>query len=104
MLLPYGDLICQLPQSVGLGIYGTNTMFLTVFLTGGTEGFLVVSVAEAADVVATPIIFGSLLFLYIFLYSASSSTDRDHSNQSVYCLFCYYLVWISHPHFPHHSL
>ena len=47
MLVAYCDLIYQLSQSVGLGIYGTNTMFLTVFLTGRTEGFLVVSVAEA---------------------------------------------------------
>ena len=76
MLVEYGYLIQQLPQSVGLGIYGTNTMFLIVFLTGGTEGFLVASVAEAADVVATPIMFGSLLFFYIFLYSASSFTDK----------------------------
>ena len=72
MLVVYGDLIHQLPQFVGLGIYGMNTMFLTVFLTGGTEGFLVVSVVEAANVVATPIMFGSLLF--IFPYSASSFT------------------------------
>ena len=76
MLVVYGDLICQFPQSVGLGVYGTNTMFLTVFLTGGTEGFLVASVAEADDVVATLIIFGSLLLFYIFLYSAFSSTDK----------------------------
>ena len=71
VFVAYGDLICQLPQSVGLGIYGTSTIFLTVFLTGGTEGLLVASVVEAADVVATPIMFGSLLLLYVFLYSAS---------------------------------
>ena len=72
MLVAYGDLICQLPQSVGLGMYGTNTMFLTVFFSGGREDFLTVS----ADVVATPIMFESLLSLYIFLCSAYSFTDK----------------------------
>ena len=75
MLVAYGDLICQLPQSVGLGMYGTNTIFLIVFVTGGTEDFWVCSLAEVANVVGTPIIFGSLLFLFILLYSVSSSTD-----------------------------
>ena len=95
LLMAYGDLICQLPQSVGLGMYGTSTIFLTVFFTGGTEGLFVTSVTEAADVVATPIMFGSLLFVYVFLYSASLSTDRRSLHQNVYCLF-----WIFHPHFP----
>ena len=38
VLVAYGDLICQLPQSVGLGVYGTKTIFFTVFCTGGMEG------------------------------------------------------------------
>ena len=71
----YGDLIHKLPQSFGLGVYSTNTIFFTVLFTGGMEGSLFVdSTEEAADAVATPIMFGSLL--YVLLYSASSSTDN----------------------------
>ena len=62
-----------------------------VFLTRGMEDLLVASIAEAADVVATPIIFGSLLVLYVFLYSASSSTDK-RSLQSECTLFLLLLV------------
>ena len=73
MLVVYGDLICQPPQSIGLGVYGTNTIF-AVFFTGGMEGLFVALTAEVVDVVATPIMFGSLL--HVPLYSASSSTDK----------------------------
>ena len=69
VLVAYRDLIHQLPQSVGFGIYGTSTIFLIVFFTGGTEGPFVASVAEAADVVATPIMFDSAsisICLFIF--------------------------------------
>ena len=75
MLVAYGDLICQLPQSVSLGVYGINTIFFTVFFIEGMEDLFVASTAEAADVVATPIMFGSLL--HVLLYSASSSTYKS---------------------------
>ena len=74
MLVVYGDLICQHSQSISLGVHGTNTIFFTVFFTGGMEGLFVASTAEAVNVVATPIMFGSLL--HVLLYSASLSTDK----------------------------
>ena len=57
-------------------MYGTSPIFLIVFFPGGTEGPFVASVAEAVDVVATPITFSSLLLVYVFLYSTSLSTDK----------------------------
>ena len=84
-MLVAGDLVCQLPQSVSLGVYGNNTMFLTVFLVRGAGGLLIALVVEASDVVAIPIMF-SFVFVYIFLYSASLSTNK-RSLQSECILF-----------------
>ena len=75
VLVAYGDLICQLLQSFGLGVYSTNTMFLTIFLAGEAGGIIVALAVEAATVVAVPTALGPFLFLYTFLYSASSSTE-----------------------------
>ena len=64
-------LFSHFPQSFGFSVYGTNTIFFTVFFIGGMEGLFLVS--SAVDVVATPMI-SSLLHVLSSL--VSSFTDK----------------------------
>ena len=67
MLVAYGDFIFQLPQSLGLGLYGTKTIFFIALFLGWALIFMT-SPKEALDVDT---------FMFIPLFTVISSLQLE---------------------------
>ena len=93
MLVAYSDFIFQLLHSVGLGLYGTNTIFFTALFLGWASIVFTASPNEALDVDAL-----TFIPFLSFEYSASSFTDISSLELELP------LIYFLHHHSPYRSL